>query len=1127
MFVVSYLLAIAAGAAMMWIWMGRPEGTATPPQSGGAMPADGGSAAPPATSTGALATRIAALSDALETELRIAQRPTDFATQPAFNELRRAFADPDVPLQAVLEHALHSGLHISGPALAALAERPERTSAIQSLLLESESLAGWTLHFTMKLLTAGDDRLPAGVLLPNIRDWWSDDTTTLSIWRQYFDDLAALGDPAKAGPYLDGSPPEKMAAVRDFLRRLRHPFATELLADVERTRATSIDRDFLQTLGRFWSDTKIAGLVEPPAWTDVLDELERKHGTSGVPRPILVSGETRVGKSSLLRLLAARYEAQGWTVFEASGADLMAGQQWFGQLEARIQRCLDELSTSKKIIWYVPDILQIALSGTHQGQAASILDQIMPAITSGRLVVWTEATPSATTRLLRLKPALRSAFEVLRLDPLEPDDAQDLARAFADELKRQTGVTFAPGSIDAATASARQFLGASNLPGSLIDLMRMSVARTAKEPGAQIGTGDIVATLAQLTGLPGSIIDGQERVDLAAVREYFSSRVIGQDEAVDAIVSRIAMLKAGLTDPGKPIGVFLFAGPTGTGKTELAKTLAEFLFGTAERMIRLDMSEFQTPESTIKILGSGDGGASDSLISLIRKQPFSVILLDEFEKAHPNVWDLFLQVFDDGRLTDQSGQVADFRYAIIILTSNLGATSHRGSRLGFAPGESIYTPDQVLQVIGQTFRPEFQNRLDKVIVFRPLSRDLMRGILKKELAAVLDRRGFKDREWAVEWEASALEFLLEKGFTPEMGARPLKRAIDQYLIAPLAATIVEKRFPEGDQFVFVRSDGHGIVAEFVDPDSDGKTDPVPAPRASDDAPALNEMILAPQGTDAEFAALDEEGMRLSGILASPEWNELKRELSARMSGSDFWSHPTRFETLARYALMDRVKAAAETAEALKSRLDKGVAKTGKSSRELIARLALQLRLVGDGVRDAMEAAPVELMLAVEPAFERPGDRPGERPGERDASLAWCRTLIDMYRGWCRNRNMQISETAPDPSTGLPRLVIAGFGAVRTLALEKGLHVLERAEDDGQTARAAARVRLVTAPLLDVAPNRVRAAMEAAMQTAERSTTVVRRYRGAPSPLVRDLVSGWRSGRLDTVLEGNFDVMAEG
>ena len=295
---------------------------------------------------------------------------------------------------------------------------------------------------------------------------------------------------------------------------------------------------------------------------------------------------------------------------------------------------------------------------------------------------------------------------------------------------------------------------------------------------------------------------------------------MGQPEAVSCLVDRVAMLKAGLTDPNRPIGVFLFAGPTGTGKTEVAKMLAEFLFGSQERMIRLDMSELQDFASIARVIGdTGETRDVDSLANRIRKQPFSVILLDEFEKAHPRIWDLFLQVFDDGRLTDAHGNAADFRHSIIILTSNLGATEHQGTSLGFTVAGAPFGEAQILRMISATFRPEFVNRLDRVVVFRPLSRAVMRDILKKELKSVLQRRGFRNREWAVEWEESAVEFLLDKGFTRDMGARPLRRAIEQYLLAPIAMSIVEHRFPQGDQFLFVRSDGSGIQVEFVDPDA--------------------------------------------------------------------------------------------------------------------------------------------------------------------------------------------------------------------------------------------------------------------------------------------------------------------
>ncbi len=401
-------------------------------------------------------------------------------------------------------------------------------------------------------------------------------------------------------------------------------------------------------------------------------------------------------------------------------------------------------------------------------------------------------------------------------------------------------------------------------------------------------------------------------------------------------------------------------------------------------------------------------------------------------------------------------------------------------------------------------------------MFQPLDRELMRSILKKELSRVLERRGFKDREWAVEWEASALEFLLEKGFSPEMGARPLKRAIDQYVIAPLAATIVERRFPEGDQFVFVRSDGKAIQAEFVDPDSDEGGPPETG--APDKWPSLPAMILGAGGGAAELSSLEHHYETILATFASDAWEEQKAQLAEKMQSPDFWTKPERVEVLTRVALIDRVRAAAETAQAFRARLAKGGRSEGKSSRELVARLALQLHLIGEGIKDVFEAAPIEAALAVEPALDGGADRHGN-------SQEWRRQMLDMYRGWAAARNMQLSEVCANGAKAPPILLIGGFGAYRALAHEAGLHVLETPDGDKNIERVTARVRLAAAPLGDIPANKLHAALAAALSRGSLSNTLVRRYRNGASPLVRDMAAGWRTGRLDAVLRGDFDLMA--
>ncbi|MBI3318243.1 MAG: AAA family ATPase, partial [Candidatus Omnitrophica bacterium] len=344
---------------------------------------------------------------------------------------------------------------------------------------------------------------------------------------------------------------------------------------------------------------------------------------------------------------------------------------------------------------------------------------------------------------------------------------------------------------------------------SELERMKRDWSRSKAEAQPVITEEDIAQIVSKWTGIPVSRLEEKESQKLLRMEEDLHKRVVGQQEAIEAIANAIRRSRAGLKDPKRPIGSFVFLGPTGVGKTLLARALAEFLFGDEDAIIQVDMSEYMEKFNVSRLVGAPPGYVGyeegGQLTERVRRRPYSVVLLDELEKAHPDVFNLLLQVLEEGRLTDSFGRKVDFKNTVFIMTSNIGAEllKKQGS-LGFqTPKEDVTYQDmktQLLDEVRRVFKPEFINRVDDIIVFRPLTREDLHKIVELEIAEVKTR--LQEQGVGIELTSGAKEFLIEKGFDPVYGARPLKRTIARFLEDPLAQEIIAGHFKEGSA-VFV------------------------------------------------------------------------------------------------------------------------------------------------------------------------------------------------------------------------------------------------------------------------------------------------------------------------------------
>ncbi|NTV83055.1 MAG: ATP-dependent Clp protease ATP-binding subunit, partial [Bacteroidales bacterium] len=903
--------------------------------------------------------------------------PQSLLMHPTFAEAVKHLNVSELSNQNIIEFASGGNMLIACIAYEVLKQRQLSESELETLIYSIGNRAPWVMYFAFRTIHHHSQQPVVARIILQVQDWWLENVYVMQVLNPFISDRLQAGEKISFGSntrFLDNN---KLLSLEQLLNKLNRPELQPLREEIAAFTASVIDQKFLNSFGRIWKEGDFNQTVFE--YPDLLSHLAKTRETlfKFPNRSLVLLGETGVGKTTLIRRLALDLQREGWSVFEASASDVLAGQIYIGQLEERLQSLVKNIHAHKKVIWLVPNFHELFYAGKHQYNPVGILERILPEIERGSILIIGETTPEAFEQLIRQNKRLGILLEKIRLQPLDDARTLEIATDWAGKQGRcEDGAMIITDQIAREALNlSKQYLSDKAAPGNLLDFLKFTYQSLEgrESTRCKMSADDLYLTLSHLTGLPRTILDERETLELQELRNLFERRVLGQPEAVDCLIERVAMIKTGLTDPRRPAGVFLFVGPTGTGKTEIAKSLAEFLFGSPDRMIRLDMSEYQTPGAIDSILGEQREYqpvlASSSLFTQIRKQPFSVILLDEFEKAHPNIWDLFLQVFDDGRLTDRTGNTANFRHSIIILTSNLGGKIQIGESIGFNPNASAFSMKSVEKSIRETFRREFINRLDRVIIFRPLSRKVMREILQNELKSVMNRRGLRMRDWAVEWEDSAVEFLLDKGFTPDLGARPLKRAIEQYLLSPLALTIINHQLPEGDQFLFVRSDGQRIEVEFIDPEAPEEKLEIKEPEPEKPAAgklSLNQILLDPKSSREEASFLRHAHAEFTNFIRHPAWEKKKGNLLNKINVTGFWDNEDRFKVLGEVEYMERIETGLKTADSLLNRLfaDKNMPRDSYSP-DLIIRLAQQLYLLEKAHQSLINDLPKDAFLKVE------------------------------------------------------------------------------------------------------------------------------------------------------------------
>lgn len=541
-------------------------------------------------------------------------------------------------------------------------------------------------------------------------------------------------------------------------------------------------------------------------------------------RSVLLVGRSGVGKSTLVWELIHQQKRLGFsaTIWETTASTLikeLTGNMGWQEGLALLCREL----TERGDILFIRNLLELFEVGQYEGNAVSMADFLREYVARGEVILLSECTEEEYAHIEAQRPNYMSQFQVLNISA--PEDAKVLEGIILDKvnaLAKEASITITNDAIQEVIRLNQRYTPYSGMPGKPIRFLESIIINHQQQKQTDgsplvLDRSAVLQAFCQETGMPIYMVDPSVTWDLDEVRRHFNGQVFGQQNAVGVLVDVLASVKTALLRQGKPIASMLFVGPTGVGKTEMTKVLAESVFGSRDRMIRFDMSEFSNPYAVSRL--TGDSYFSDGILtSAVRKEPFCVLLFDEMEKAHASFYDLLLQLLSEGRLTDSRGQLVNFCSAIIIMTSNIGAQKLQRHTIGWTGGS---TPDQEAEhytnEVRKHFRPEIFNRIDQVVPFYSLDPDVMRHVVVREITQLQRREGLSHRNIDITWDEQLYDYFARVGYDPQYGARALQRALREQLTVPLATLLNQYALDERLQIVISIQEDQVHFYTEVDP----------------------------------------------------------------------------------------------------------------------------------------------------------------------------------------------------------------------------------------------------------------------------------------------------------------------